>query len=160
MLHDFVSIGYNLDGGIQVSRRMRVTMLEILLRRSKGSQGDIAVQWSLYQNDSSDSLDLIWPRSGEVSMKDGQWNDSFILTVDNDRRQAPEGVIWVQLESPSGGALLASPDETTLKITIASNQRPDQETGIITTVCISVVSVLVVLVASYVVKRHRNRRKR
>ena len=93
-------------------------------------------------------------------MKDGQWNDSFILTVDNDRRQAPEGVIWVQLENPSGGALLASPYETTLKITIASNQRPDQETGIITTVCISVVSVLVVLVASYVVKRHRNRRKR
>ena len=93
-------------------------------------------------------------------MKNGQWNDSFILTVDNDRRQAPEGVVWVQLENPSGGALLASPDESTLKITIASNQRPDQETWIITTICVCVVSVLIVVVASYGIKRHRSRSKR
>lgn len=139
---------------------MRVKKLEIPVRRSKGSQGDITVQWSLYQNDSSDSLDLIWPQSGKVSMTDGQWNDSFILTVDNDRKQAPEGVIWVQLEDPTGGAQLASHAETTLKITIASNKRPDHETWIITTVCVCVASVVVLLVASYGIKRHRKKSKR
>ncbi|XP_022799532.1 uncharacterized protein LOC111337483 [Stylophora pistillata] len=34
---------YSLDGGIHVSRTMKVTTLEILVRRSKGSLGDITV---------------------------------------------------------------------------------------------------------------------
>lgn len=134
---------------------MKVTKLEITVRRSKGSQGDITVEWSLYGNVSSDSLDLIWPTSGKVSMTDGQWNNSFILNVANDRRQAPESVAWIQLENPTGGALLASRDKITTKILIASNMRADQSTWIITTISVCAASVMVLFVASCVINRYK-----
>ena len=139
---------------------MKVTKLEIPVRRSKGSQGDITVKWSLYVNDSSDSLDLIWPTSGRVSMTDGQWNNSFILNVANDRRQAPESVVWIQLENPTGGALLASRDKTTAKILIASNLREDQSTWVISTISVSVAIVMAVFIASCVISRKKNRTKK
>ena len=143
---------------------MKATKLEIPVRRSKGSQGNITVQWSLFQNDSSDSLDLIWPTSGKVSMTDGQWNDSFILNVDNDRKQAPESVIWVQLENPTGGALLASRDKTTAKILIASNLRANQSNQskwILITVSVCVASLLVLSLAVFWgINRYRKRTTR
>ncbi|KAL9987450.1 hypothetical protein ACROYT_G001763 [Oculina patagonica] len=151
---------YSTNGHIEVLRRMTVTKLEILVRRSKGSQGDITVEWSLYGNDSSDSLDLIWPTSGKVSMTDGQWNDSFVLNVDNDRRQAPESVVWIQLGNPTGGALLASRDKTTTKILIASNLRADQSTWIITTISVCSALVIVLFVVSCGIKRYKKKSKR
>lgn len=156
----FWLVAYSTNGHIEVLRRMTVTKLEILVRRSKGSQGDITVEWSLYGNDSSDSLDLIWPTSGKVSMTDGQWNDSFVLNVDNDRRQAPESVVWIQLGNPTGGALLASRDKTTTKILIASNLRADQSTWIITTISVCSALVIVLFVVSCGIKRYKKKSKR
>lgn len=114
---------YDSNGDIQVLHVEKVTELEIPVRRSKGSQGNITVQWSLYENNSEDSLDLIWPTSGKLAMKDGQWNGSFILNINN-RIKTPESVMWVQLENPTGGALLASRDKIIAKILIASNLSP------------------------------------
>ena len=151
---------YSTNGHIEVSRRMRITRLEILVRRSKGSQGDITVEWSLYGNDSSNSLDLMWPKSGKVFMTDGQWSASFLLNVDNDRRQAPESVVWIQLENPTGGALLAFRDKTTTKILIASNLRADQSTWIITTISLCVASVMVLFAVSCGIKRYKKKSKR
>ena len=138
---------------------MKVTKLEIPVRRSKGSKGDITVEWSLYVNDSSESLDLIWPTSGKVLMIDGQWNNSFILNVANDRKQAQESVVWIQLENPTGGALLASRDKTTARILIASNTREDQRTWIIITISVSAASVMVLFVASCVIKKYKKTTK-
>ena len=53
-------------------------------------------------------------------MTDGQWNESFIVNVANNRMNAPETVIWVKLYDTTGGALLASLDETFTKIVITS----------------------------------------
>lgn len=151
---------YSSNGHIEVFRRMKVTTLEIPVLRSKGSLGDITVEWSLYQNDSSDTLEFIWPASGNVSMTDGQWNSSFILNVGNDRRQAPASVVWIQLENPTGGALLASDDKTTSKILIASNLRADQSTWIITTISACAASVIVLFAASCGINRYKKSTKK
>ena len=128
---------YDSDGDIRVKRGQKVTKLEITVRRSKGSQGDITVHWSLYHtDDSSESADLIWPSSGTVSMTDGQWSESFIVNVANNRKEVPESVVFVQLEDATGGALLASRDETTAMIVIASNMRNDHGALIITEVSV------------------------
>ena len=139
-----------------MSRVESVTRLEIPVRRSKGSQGDITVEWSVM----SDSLDLIWPTSGKVSMTDGQWIDSFILVVDNNRKEAPESVVWVQLKNPAGGALLAPRNKTTTKISIASNLRDDQSNWISVTVgaCVAgVVLLLSVFGGIYIYQRKKGR---
>ena len=111
---------------VEVTRSRRVTKLEFQLRRAKGSQGDITVQWSLYQNDSSDSMELLWPKSGQVSFTDGQWNHSFIINVDNNEEEVQQSVVWVQLDETTGGAVLASPDKTSAKILITGNE---EQTG-------------------------------
>ena len=159
MFSENFSTVYSRNGHIEVSRGMKVTKLEIPVRRSKGSKGDITVEWSLYVNDSSESLDLIWPTSGKVLMIDGQWNNSFILNVANDRKQAQESVVWIQLENPTGGALLASRDKTTARILIASNTREDQRTWIIITISVSAASVMVLFVASCVIKKYKKTTK-
>ena len=156
---------YDSDGNIRVKRSEEVTELEMPVRRSKGSQGDIAVQWLLSYNDSLDSTDLVWPLAGNVSMTDGQWNDSIIINVANNRKEVPESVIWLQLEGVIGGALLASRNETITKIIIASTTRNKQEevkenrTGwriIVVTVCVATATVL--LVVSCFVYKHRKKK--
>ena len=156
----FILVVYSSDGDIKLKRAQKVTKLEIPIRRSKGSQGDITVQWSLYHNASSDSADLIWPSSGTVSMADGQWNDTFVVNVANNRKEAPESVVWIQLEETSGGALLASRDETTAKILIASNMRNNDGRWIIIVVSVSVASVIVLLAVSWCVSSYKKKRKR
>ena len=116
---------YNEEGVVKVSRAQHVTKLEIPVRRAKGSQGDVTVQWSLYQNDSSHSTNLLWPTSGKISLADGEWNESFIVNVDNNKKEFPESVIWIQLEKTTGGAVLASYDQTTTKILIAGNEEAE-----------------------------------
>lgn len=154
-----ILIVYDSHGDIQVSRVEKVTKLEIRVRRSKGSQGNITVEWSVYENGSSDSLDLIQPRSGNVSLTDGQWNESFVLNVDNEI-EAPESVIWVKLENPTGGAVLASRDKTTAKILIASNLKARHSTKISVVIGSSVACVIVLLVVSYGIYRCRKQRER
>ena len=151
---------YGLDGDIQVKRAQHVTKLDIPVRRSKGSQGDITVQWSLYRNDSSDDVDLIWPSSGKLSMADGQWNTSFILNVANNRKEEPESVFWIQLDDTTGGALLASRDETTAKVVIASTVRDNHGEWIIIVVSVCVASVIVLLVVSWCANFYKKKRKR
>ena len=155
-----LAIVYGSDGGIRVKRAQKVTKLEIPVRRSKGSQGEITVQWSLYHNHSTDTVDLIWPSSGTISMVDGQWNDSFIVNVANNRKEVPESVVWVQLEDTTGGALLASRDETTTKILIASNIRDNHGEWIIIVVSVCVASVFVLLAVSWCVNAYRKKGRR
>lgn len=155
---------YDSDGDIRVKRGQKVTKLEITVRRSKGSQGDITVHWSLYHNDSSESADLIWPSSGTVSMTDGQWSKSFIVNVANNRKEVSESVVFVQLEDATGGALLASRDETTAKIVIASNMKNDngkEVPGAWIIIVVSVCAALVIaLLTAFVVVNVRRRKGR
>ena len=148
---------YDSEGDIRLKRGQKVTKLEIAVRRSKGSQGDITVHWSLYHNDSSESADLIWPSSGTVSMTDGQWSESFIVNVANNRKEVLESVVFVQLEDATGGALLASRDETTAKIVIASNMRNNHGEWIIIVVSACVASVIALLTVSVVVNIQRRK---
>ena len=115
---------YNADGVVEVSRTTQVTKLEIQVRRAKGALGDVTVHWSLYQNESL-RVKLLWPTSGKVNLSDGQWNESFIVSVANNKEEAPESEVLVQLDKATGGAVLASRDQTTAKILIAANESSD-----------------------------------
>ena len=123
ILCEFLSFSvYNNEGVVELSRTKKVTRLEIPVRRAKGAQGDITVQWSLYQNESSQGPSLLWPSSGEISLIDGEWNASFIVNLDDDKTDAPQSVVWIQLDKTSGGAILGSRDETTAKVLITGKE--------------------------------------
>ena len=158
-----IFIVYDSNGDIRVSGVEIVTKLEIPVRRSKGSQGNITVEWSLYGNDSSESLNQIQPTSGKVSMTDGQWNESFILNVDNEM-EAPGSVIWIELKNPTGGAMLASRDKTTARILITSNFRSQHRKGVstwtLTVVGSCVACVIVLLTVSCGIYIRRKKRVR
>ena len=137
---------YNENGVLEVSRTRQVTKLEIPVRRAKGALGEITVHWSLYQNESS-RVELLWPTSGKVTLSDGQWNDSLIVSVDNDKDEAPESVVWVQLDKTTGGAVLASRYQTTAKILIAGNERSGTSwIWIVTGACSGLLFILLVAV--------------
>lgn len=90
-------------------------------------------------------------------MADGQWNDTFILNVADDRKEVQESVIWVQLENPTGGALLASRDETTAKILIASNLRAHHSNRTLFAVIACVTCVILILAVSWGIYRFRKK---
>ena len=90
-------------------------------------------------------------------MTDSQWSESFIVNVANNRKEVPESVVFVQLEDATGGALLASRDETTAKIVIASNMRNDHGAWIIIVVSVCVASVIALLTVSVVVNVQRRK---
>ena len=139
-----VSVVYNDNGAVVVTRSRQVTKLEFPVRRGKGSLGDVTVQWSLYQNDSSDSMEIVWPKSGQVSLADGQWNDSFIINVASDKKEVHESVVWIQLDKTTGGAVLASRDQTTAKILITGNEgKSGTWRWIVTGVCCGVFLIVV-----------------
>ena len=117
---------YNKEGVVEVSRTRQVTKLEIPVRRAKGSQGDITVQWSLYRNESSHGADLLWPTSGKISLADGEWNKSFVVNLDDDEKAAPQSVVWMQLDKTTGGALLGSRDQTIAKVRITGIESEEQ----------------------------------
>lgn len=144
-----------------VSRTRQVTKLEIPVRRAKGSQGDITVQWSLYQNQSSQSISLLWPTSGKISLTDGVWNKSLFVNVANDKKEAPESVVWVQLGKTAGGAVLASRDQTTAKILIAGNLESNETwKWIVISACGALLLVLVVICLVWWVRRKKQKSKR
>ena len=145
---------YNEDGVVKVTRSRHVKKLEFPLRRAKGSQGDITVQWSLYKNDSSDSMEIVWPKSGEVFFTDGQWTDSFIINIDNDEEEGQQSVVWVQLDEATGGAVLASRDQTTTKILITGNEKKSGAwRWIVTGVCLGVLLIFVAALVYWLRKR-------
>ena len=149
----YINIVYNEDGVLEVSRTRQVTKLEIPVRRAKGALGDVTVHWSLYQNHSS-RVELLWPTSGKITLSDGQWNESFIVNVDNDKDEAPESVVWVQLDKTTGGAVLASHDQTTAKILIAGNERSGTSwRWIVIGACSGLLFILLVVVLVWWVRR-------
>jgi len=154
-----ILIVYDAQGDIQVSRVERGTKLEIFVRRSKGSQGNITVEWSVYRNSSSDSLHQIQPKSGSVSLMDGQWKESFTLNVDNEI-ETSESVIWVKLENLTGGALLGSTDKTTAKILIVSNLKVQHNKKISVVIGLSVAGVIVLLAVSFGIYKFRKQLER
>ena len=95
-------------------------------------------------------------------MTDGQWSESFIVNVANNKKEVPESVVFVQLEDATGGALLASRDETTAKIVVASNMinGHDEWIIIVVSVCIASVIALLALLVFFVVNAHRKKGKR
>ena len=140
---------FSLDGNIRVTLTQKTAKLELPLRRSKGSQGNIPVRWSLDHNDSTDISDLIWPSSGTLSMTDGQWSGSLTVNVANNIKKLPGNVIWVKLVDTTGGALLASKNETTTKIVLVSPLREKRGQWFIITFFVSVGSVVTILLFSY-----------
>ena len=144
-----------------VSRAREVTKLEIPIRRAKGSQGNITIQWSLYQNQSTHDTKILWPSSGKVALTDGRWNDSFILNVANDKKELPESVIWVQLDKTTGGAVLASRDKTTAKIVIAGNEEENNTwKWIVIGVCGGLLLVLIVAALVWGVRKRKQKTAR
>ena len=144
---------YNREGVVKVSRTRHIIKLEIPVRRAKGSQGDITVQWSLYQNESSHSTNLLWPTSGIISLADGEWNESFIVNVENNKKEAPESVIWIQLDKTTGGAVLGSRDQTTAKIVIAGNEEGETPKWTVIGACSAFLLVLAIVVVLLLVRR-------
>lgn len=136
---------FSLDGNIKVTLTQKTGKLELPVRRSKGSQGDITVRWSLYHNDSTDISDLIWPSSGTLSMTDGQWSGSLTVNVANNIKKLPGNVIWVKLVDTTGGALLASKNETATKIVLVSTLREKRGKWFIITFFVSVGSVVTIV---------------
>ena len=144
-----------------VSRAREVTKLEIPIRRAKGSQGHITIQWSLYQNQSTHDTKILWPSSGKLALADGRWNDSFILNVANDKKELPESVIWVQLDKTTGGAVLASRDKTTAKIVIAGNEGENNTwKWIVIGVCGGLLLVLIVAALVWGVRKRKQKTAR
>jgi len=156
----------NEEGVVAVSRAREVTKLEIPIRRAKGSQGNITIQWSLYQNQSTHDTKILWPSSGKVALADGKWNDSFILNVANDKKELPESVIWVQLDKTTGGAVLASRDKTTAKIVIAGNEEENKKKKrrewkwIVIGVCGGLLLVLIVAALLWGVRKRKQKTAR
>ncbi|XP_068689656.1 uncharacterized protein [Montipora foliosa] len=146
---------YNKEGVVEVSRTRQVSKLEIPVRRAKGSQGDITVQWFLYRNDSSHGPNLLWPTSGKISLADGEWNKSFVVNLDDDEKDAPQSVVWVQLDKTTGGALLGSRDQTTAKVLIAGKEREEIWHWIVTGVSVLIALILIILLVAW-----RQRRKK
>ena len=146
---------------VEVSRTRQVTKLEFPVRRAKGSLGDITVQWSLYENKSSHSVEFLWPTSGKITLTDGQWNDSFIVSVDNNKKEAPESVVWVQLDKTTGGAVLASRDQTTAKILIAANESHGTSwRWIVIGACSGLLLILIAVVLVWWVWRKKHKKER
>ena len=145
---------------MKVSRTRHVTKLEIPVRRAKGSQGDITVQWSLYQNESLQSTSLLWPVSGKISLPDGKWNESFVVNVENNEKEAPESVIWIQLDKTTGGAVLATRDQTTAKIVIAGNEEGETWKWIVIGACSALLLVLAIVVLLWWVRRKKLKTER
>ena len=54
-------------------------------------------------------------------MSDGQWSSSLTLNVASNIKKVPGNIIWIKLAETTGGALLASEDETVIKIILTSN---------------------------------------
>ena len=120
----------------------KVAKLEIPVRRSKGSQGNITVRWSLYHNDSTDISDLIWLSSGTLSMTDGQWSSSLTLNVASNIKKVPGNIIWIKLAETTGGALLASEDETVIKIILTCNLSEKNSKWFIFAIFVPIASIL------------------
>ena len=74
----------------------------------------------------------------------------------------PESVVWVQLGDTTGGAVVASRDQTTAKIVIASTVRDNNHGEWITIlVSVCVASVIVLLAAvSWCIRSYKKKRKR
>ena len=155
---------------VEVSRTSQVTKLEFPVRRAKGSSGNVTVEWSLYQNESSHSVEFLWPTSGNITLSDGQWNDSFVVNVENDKKDAPEMVVWVQLDNATGGAVLASRDQTIAKILIAGNERSGERATnerpgtswrwIVTGVCSGLLVILIIVIVAWCVRRTKQKKER
>ena len=141
-----------------VSRAKQVTKLEIPIRRAKGSQGNITVQWLLYQNDSTLDRELVWPTSGIIALNDGKWNESLTINVADDKKKAPNSVMWVQLDKTSGGALLASRDQIKAKIVIKGNKETSGTWNwiIIGSACAAFLLLLIILFVWWKWRKHHN----
>ena len=158
ILCEFLSFAvYNNEGVVELSRTKKVTRLEIPVRRAKGSQGDITVQWSLYQNESSQGPSLLWPSAGEISLVDGEWNKSVIVSLDDDKTDAPQSVVWIQLDKISGGAILGSHDQTTAKVLITGKQTKSKEIWQWIVIGVAVIGLLIGVVL-FLLLRRRSRK--
>ena len=117
-----ILVVYDQFGQVRITRGKDVAKLDLPIKRAKGSGGNISVMWSVVHN-TSGSPAPVWPASGAIYLREGQWNSSITVTVANDETVMPEQVVWVELGATTGGAVLATRDQTRTKIIIASNVR-------------------------------------
>ena len=151
---------YNKEGVVEVSRTQQVTTLEIPVRRSKGSQGDITVQWSLNRNDSTHDPEFLWPTSGKIFLADGEWNKSFIVNLDDDEKDAPQSVVWVQLDKTTGGALLGTRDQTIAKVLITGKESEEIWQWIVIGVSALVALALIILFVAWRLRKTKAKRQK
>lgn len=78
-------------------------------------------------------------------MTDGQWSGSLTVNVANNIKKLPGNVIWVKLVDITGGALLASKNETATKIVLVSPLREKRGKWFIITFFVSVGSVVTIV---------------
>ncbi|XP_015767122.1 PREDICTED: uncharacterized protein LOC107345883, partial [Acropora digitifera] len=154
LLFDKNSSIYNNEGVVELCRTKKVVTVEIPVRRAKGSQGNITVQWSLYRNESAQGPSLVWPLSGEISFVDGEWNKSFIVNLDDDKTDAPQSVVWIQLDKISGGAILGSRDETTAKVLITGKETESKTIWQWIAIGAAVIGAFIVVVLIILLRRH------
>ena len=82
-------------------------------------------------------------------MTDGQWSGSLTVNIANNIKKLPGNVIWVKLVDTTGGALLASTNETTTKIVLVSPLREKRGQWFIITFFVSVGSVVTIVLFCY-----------
>ncbi|EDO42273.1 predicted protein [Nematostella vectensis] len=148
MLFEKNSSVYNEEGEVEINRTSSVQTIELPIKRSKGAVGNIQVKWSLYNNQSSDTHKLVWPSSGVVEFEESQWNATLQLNIASDDVETKERVIWVTLDNTTGGAILASREETRSKILISENTKESYIIWIIVGVCSAIALIAIVFLAA------------
>jgi len=149
---------YGNNGDIYIVQQASDQEVQLPVKRSKGSSGYIEVTWSLHSNTSSHN-NIVWPQSGTISFQEGQWNSTIAVSVASNKYPATELIIWVHLDSTIGGAILASDELTTTKLTITSNSAsaviPSSSKWIVTGVVLGLFVLAVLIVGITVAARKR-----
>lgn len=148
---------YKANAGVIVLLKTRVQKIDLPVKRSKGSNGNIEILWSLHSNESFDS-ELIWPKAGKLSLVESQWNATLSLRVASNEKRTGTHVIYVQLHNVTGGAVLASRDkvESSL-IIVGSSEKQQDPPRTLTWIMIGVVFGIVIIVIGILLLTRRNR---
>lgn len=118
-LTDLFFLVYDAYGDINIVQQSSNQEIQLPVKRSKGSSGSIEVTWSLYSKETHHHK-IIWPDSGKISFKEGQWNSSIVVFVASNEHSTQESYFGIRLENTTGGAILASDNLTTTRLVVTS----------------------------------------
>ncbi|XP_031557393.1 uncharacterized protein LOC116294015 [Actinia tenebrosa] len=149
---------YDANGDVVVLLETRAQEIDLPIKRSKGSNGNIEVYWSLQSNESLDS-NLIWPKSGNISMTESQWNANLSLRVASNEKRTGKQVIYVRLDNVTGGAILASRDKIESSLIIVGSSEVHQDPTSTLTWIIGVVLGVIFITIAILIKTKRKKGK-